>query len=65
LINSIKQVGFAPAIQPANTNNIGRKLEFLVNVIPELGKLDMVDSEQNVKAVNLRQVFKKLIGRRS
>jgi hypothetical protein len=40
-------------------------MEFLVNVIPELGKLDMVDSEQNVKGVNLRQVFKKLIGRRS
>jgi hypothetical protein len=40
-------------------------MEFLLSIIPELSKSDMVDSEQNVKAVNLRQVFKKLIGRRS
>ena len=36
-------------------------MEFLVNIIPELNKFDMVDSEQNMGDVKLRQVFKNIL----
>ena len=47
IINGIKQVGFPRSIQAANSSDAVFKRKCSRMCIPELGKIDMIDFEQN------------------